>query len=327
MAVKDIPMSRLLKLSHEFNCFYLKGLRQGDCKPLVVCGAQVGLVRPDVAAQLLGYPEVFHVHPDAIRLNPAFRDFDERSARVEEVLTDCRRRGVFVTLKGWRDECYAVRTVFSGEPLLKMDRCATCLFGICNYGVDINGYVNDPEKGLCIWLQKRSKTKQTWPGRWDNMVGGGLSVGYGVLETAYKEAEEEASITSDMMKNLRRCGCVSFFYESERGLFPNTEFVFDLELPLDFVPKNNDGEVDKFELLPAKEALERVLSPDFKTSSCPVVIDFLIRHGHINPDTEPAYPEIVELLHVPLQSMYKGFQNGTTVTSNNEIDGINNKLL
>ncbi|XP_039299591.1 uncharacterized protein LOC120355305 [Nilaparvata lugens] len=75
------------------------------------------------------------------------------------------------------------------------------------------------------------------------------------------------------------------------------------------------------------EALERVLSPDFKTSSCPVVIDFLIRHGHINPDTEPAYPEIVELLHVPLQSMYKGFQNGTTVTSNNEIDGINNKLL
>lgn len=44
------------------------------------------------------------------------------------------------------------------------------LFGICNYGVDINGYVMDPEKGLCIWLQRRSPTKQTWPGRWDNMV-------------------------------------------------------------------------------------------------------------------------------------------------------------
>lgn len=44
------------------------------------------------------------------------------------------------------------------------------LFGICNYGVDINGYTNDPEKGLCIWLQKRSLTKQRWPGKWDNMV-------------------------------------------------------------------------------------------------------------------------------------------------------------
>lgn len=40
-----------------------------------------------------------------------------------------------------------------------------------------------------------------------------------------------------------------FFYESEQGLFPNTEFVYDLELPLDFVPKNNDGEVDTFQLL------------------------------------------------------------------------------
>jgi hypothetical protein len=46
--------------------------------------------------------------------------------------------------------------------------------------------------------------------------------------------------------------CCRFFYESERGLFPNTEFVYDLELPLDFVPNNSDGEVESFELLPAK---------------------------------------------------------------------------
>jgi hypothetical protein len=45
---------------------------------------------------------------------------------------------------------------------------------------------------------------------------------------------------------------VRFFFESERGLFPNTEFVFDLELPADFVPSNSDGEVETFELLPAK---------------------------------------------------------------------------
>lgn len=52
------------------------------------------------------------------------------------------------------------------------------LFGICNYGVDINGYVMDPEKGLCIWLQRRSPTKQTWPGRWDNMVSKTKSFAY-----------------------------------------------------------------------------------------------------------------------------------------------------
>ena len=44
-----------------------------------------------------------------------------------------------------------------------------------------------------------------------------------------------------------------FFFESERGIFPQTEFVFDLELPIDFVPKNNDGEVDEFTLVKASE--------------------------------------------------------------------------
>lgn len=48
---------------------------------------------------------------------------------------------------------------------MEMERSAICLFGIRNYGVSVTGYVNHPTKGLCIWLQQRSFTKQTWPGR------------------------------------------------------------------------------------------------------------------------------------------------------------------
>ena len=46
---------------------------------------------------------------------------------------------------------------------------------------------------------------------------------------------------------------IRFFFESERGIFPQTEFVFDLELPIDFKPENNDGEVDEFTLVKAAE--------------------------------------------------------------------------
>lgn len=198
------------------------------------------------------------------------------------MLREFRAQGVFIALKGWRNECYDVKS--TTESLLKMERSATCLFGVRNYGVEINGYVRHPTKGLCIWLQQRSDTKQTWPGKWDNMVSGGLSVGYGIYETAVKEAAEEASIPSNLIKNLVSAGCVSFFFESERGIFPNTEFVFDLELPEDFKPENNDGEVQNFQLLPVNECLERVFAPDFKTTSCPVVIDFMIRHGIITPE-------------------------------------------
>lgn len=71
-----------------------------------------------------------------------------------------RKKGLFPNaLKGWRDECYEVLSV-SHESLLKMDRSATCLFGIRNFGVEINGYIRCPVRGMCIWLQQRSATKQ-----------------------------------------------------------------------------------------------------------------------------------------------------------------------
>lgn len=93
----------------------------------------MGLVRPDVFDQLLQYPEVFlyresdvdgrvssrtssrrFVEPvqsasfitikGLIELNPAFRDYNERTEKVEQVLKELRDKDVFVTLRGWRDE-------------------------------------------------------------------------------------------------------------------------------------------------------------------------------------------------------------------------------
>lgn len=178
-----------------------------------------------------------------MELNPAYRDYGERTEQVDAILRDMRTKGLFsAALKGWRDEDYEVLSI-SNVSLLKMDRSATCLFGIRNFGVEINGYIRCPNRGLCIWLQQRSATKQTWPNKWDNMVSGGVSVGHGIRETAIKEAAEEASIPESLGDKIVSAGCVSFFFESERGLFPNTEYVYDLELPLDFVPNNADGEV------------------------------------------------------------------------------------
>ena len=44
------------------------------------------------------------------------------------------------------------------------------MFGIRQYGVDLNGYTHHPEKGFCVWIQRRSLEKPTWPGKLDNMV-------------------------------------------------------------------------------------------------------------------------------------------------------------
>ena len=76
----------------------------------------------------------------------------------------------------------------------------------------------------------------------------------------------------------------SFFYESALGLFPNTELVFDLKLPADFTPGNNDGEVDGFELVPFDKVLGVLQSDNMKTTSIPVALDFLIRKGVVNAE-------------------------------------------
>ncbi|XP_050304771.1 uncharacterized protein LOC126742213 [Anthonomus grandis grandis] len=300
----DNKMSPLLALARKFNCFYLSGFRSSECKPFIVEGFQVGLISPKVMKHLINYPQVFHITNGCVELNPAFRDYNERSEKIDEVLKELREKNAFIALKGWRDECFEVSTAFGAPSLLKIDRSATCLFGVRNYGVSINGFINHPQKGKCIWFQKRSAAKETWPGKWDSMVSGGLSVGQGISQTAIKEAMEEASVPTDLLKKLTSAGCVSFYFESERGLSPNTEFVFDLETPIDFEPVCADGEVECFELLPVTKCVQKILAHDFKTTSAPVVLDFLIRHGVVTPENEPDFVKILELLHVPLQSIY-----------------------
>lgn len=39
-----------------------------------------------------------------MELNPAFRDYEERSNKVDKVLRELRAENAFITLKGWRDE-------------------------------------------------------------------------------------------------------------------------------------------------------------------------------------------------------------------------------
>ena len=94
----------------------------------------------------------------------------------------------------------------------------------------------------------------------DSLVGGGLVAGMTVAETVVKEAMEEANVPEALAATATSAGSVSFFYRSERGLFPNTEFVFDLELPESFEPGNNDGEVSGFQLTPVKDIVSIITS-------------------------------------------------------------------
>jgi hypothetical protein len=66
------------------------------------------------------------------------------------------------------------------------------------------------------------------------------------------------------------------------------------------VPKNRDGEIVEFALMPADSVVERVrATDDFKFNVNLVILDFALRHGLI-PVEDPEYLEIATGLHRPL---------------------------
>ncbi|TTJ85387.1 Nudix hydrolase 20, chloroplastic [Bagarius yarrelli] len=77
----------------------------------------------------------------------------------------------------------------------------------------------------------------------------------------------------------------SYTYEDDEGVFPECQFLFDLELPTDFKPQIGDGEVHEFYFYPIEQVKELVVSEEFKPNCAMVVLDFLIRHSVIEPDT------------------------------------------
>ena len=94
----------------------------------------------------------------------------------------------------------------------------------------------------------------------DNFVAGGLTEGRGVLETAIKEGEEEAGLQAHQCQGIKPTGTISYLHQSERGIHPLTEFVFDLELPEDWLPANMDGEVDEWILCPVTKVFDILFS-------------------------------------------------------------------
>ncbi|CAI9744282.1 nudix hydrolase 20, chloroplastic-like isoform X1 [Octopus vulgaris] len=308
-----------MDLINKCNRMEIPDVAPSQCMPFIIEGSQVGLIPKSFWKHLETYSDVFYLestekYGDCIRLHH-FPSVEERSRKVEGVLKDLRGKKIFKKLQGWRDEEYAVRTSYTSPTLMNIERAGINIFGIPSYGTHMNGYTYSADGKLMMWIGRRSATKPTWPGKLDNLSAGGLPVNMSVLECMKKECQEEASIDESLLEKLIPAGSVSYMYGTQDGLYPETQFVYDLELPPDFAPKNADGEMSNFYLLTIDEIKKKILEEDFKPNCGLVILDFLIRMGIITPDTEPRYLEIVELLHRPIQYLFRDF----TFWSNSDI--------
>ncbi len=261
-----------------------------DRVPFLIGGLQRGWVAPDMAARLARARDVFTYENSTIALAEPLlvATLAKRSERVGAVLADLHDAGYIV---GWRDELYAIGPGLYAPAELLIERAAVPLFGVGGHGVHMNGYVRDGEE-LHMWVARRSDTKPTWPGLLDQLVAGGQPAGMGVRENLIKECGEEADISPRLAETAKSVGAISYCMDTPEGLRPDKIFVFDLELPSAFVPKNTDGEVAAFELWPLERVAETVRDTQaFKPNCALVALDFLIRHGFVGPE-EPDYIEL-----------------------------------
>ncbi|KAJ1914977.1 hypothetical protein H4219_004552 [Mycoemilia scoparia] len=282
----------------------------------------VGLLDPESIPALESFnnnkntddePPVFVIdHTDrTLKFAPHYASTQQsRSQIMSQVLTTLKSQNAWPILAKWRNEKYPVYGK-TGNLLLSMERAASYTFGIRTYGVHINGYTKTASPSssssssssgeeIKMWVARRSLTKQTWPGFLDQIVAGGIATGYSMIDTVVKECEEEAGLSPELAKNAVAAGTIQYFTRSQYGLQPETQYVYDLEIPENIVPKPNDGEVGAFYLWSLDEIKSRLLAGEFKPNCAVCVIDFMIRHGHINGDNDPEYLKIIDNIHVPL---------------------------
>ena len=167
----DNSLAGLLQLAKRFNNFHLAECR-ATWLPFVCENHQVGLVSPAVLRVLRHEDQdVFRVDKHQVVFADALDTYEKRSRALDRYLRAQRQQlesassssSSFSSLAGWREENYEVASSRSASPLFQVERAATPILGLRQYGVHINGMVED-RSTTSLWLQVRSRSKQTYPG-------------------------------------------------------------------------------------------------------------------------------------------------------------------
>jgi Domain of unknown function (DUF4743) len=271
----------------------------GTYRHFIVADRHVGWITPAFAQTLAEFPGTFYLTDRAVQLHDRLETVEDRSRAVADVLHALNERGA---IPGWRGELYPVNRGFAERPLLLMERAATPHFGLLTYGINVNGLVRPESTGgkdWKVWVARRSASKHVDPNMLDLVVGGGQPYGISLHDNLLKECAEEACIGPTLAERARPASITTMVIDAAEGLRIGLQFNYDLELPADFQPRNEDGEVAEFQLW-SMDQLEQSLrtADDFMYDAMLVKMDLLLRHGRVAPD-DPDYLAIVANLRKP----------------------------
>ena len=174
-------------------------------------------------------------------------------------------------IPGWRNEQFSFwskdeqlnQEIFIPAPecqdTFRMERAAFRFFGLQSHAVHMNGLTSNGD----MWCGRRSSTKSVDPGKLDNLAAGGLPAGESLFDCGVREMAEEAGLPPSLAHLATPCSHVETCRSVKEGWHHETLWVYNIELPDQFTPVNQDGEVSEFVRLSPSEVVEAIQQKAF----------------------------------------------------------------
>ena len=182
-------------------------------------------------------------------------------------------------IPGWRNEQFSFwskderlnQELFIPDPkcqdTFRMERAAFRFFGLHSHAVHMNGFTSNGD----MWCGRRSSTKSVDPGMLDNLAAGGLPAGESLIDCGVREMAEEAGLPPSLAQLASPSGHVETCRPVKEGWHHETLWVYNIELPDQFTPVNQDGEVSEFVRLSPSEVVEAIQQKAFTVDASCVI--------------------------------------------------------
>lgn len=159
----------------------------------------------------------------------------------------------------WRDELLAV-VDRDERAVAEVERSVVRVLGLTTCAVHLVGFASDGQR---VWVQQRAFDKATDPGLWDTLMGGQVAAGETVESALARETWEEAGLDVATLLELRRGARLTIRRPVAEGYMVEHIDVVVARLPEDVEPRNQDGEVERFECLDQIALADRLARGEF----------------------------------------------------------------
>jgi 8-oxo-dGTP pyrophosphatase MutT (NUDIX family) len=242
--------------------------------PLTWQGHAIGTVEHSIAQRLVldtargqALLQQMGDYPEALAYSLVGDDAMTAFADLAEALRGFGLHG------GWRDELLAVCNE-RNRRLGAIERGVVRILGIATTAVHLVGFTTDRR----VWVQQRSLSKSTDPGRWDTLMGGMVSDADTVDTALVRETWEEAGLHVSALQNLCLGGVLVQKRPSDDGAgayLVETTHWYLATVPDGLRPVNQDGEVVQFACLSQQELVKALQANHFTWEASMILVEAL----------------------------------------------------